>query len=281
MTFGNGGSSASVDVAARDGHYARPWWQLPESTLLPLISFGAFFALWELAARLEWINPFFFSSPVDVFLAGLAEIGEASFWNDVWTSSYEFLAGYLGAVGTGIAFGLVTGWYRRAAYFFDPWLAAFNAMPRIALLPLIVLWLGIGVWSKIAIVFLGVFFPVALNTFHGVRTVDRDHLQVALSYGASQSKLFQTVILPSVVPFVMTGARIGVGRAVAGVVVGEFYTAQAGLAHRIFRAGQQFQTAEVLFGTLVITVLALGVYTAVRAVESRVTQRRGTLKSER
>lgn len=253
----------------------RSWYRRNERWILPGITFVAVFALWEVGSRAGWLHRVFFSSPSAVAVAGVAEVQDPSFWNDVWISSIEFLIGYTLALVTGVALGLITGWYRRAAYFMDPWLAAFNSMPRVALLPLVVLWLGLGIWSKVGLVFLGVFFPVALNTFHGVRTVDPRYRQVTRSFRASERKVFTTLILPSVVPFIASAARIGVGRGVAGVAIGEFFTSQAGVMHRIRDAAQFLETDRVLFGTLVITVLALGVYAAVQAIEVRVQRRYG------
>lgn len=252
-----------------------------EKALLPGITFALVIVAWELGARFEILNEFFFSSPTNILVTGLEEIRDPEFWYDMWISALEFGIGYILALVVGVAFGIATGSSRRLAFFFDPWLMAFNAAPRIALMPLIVLWLGLGIWSKVGVVFVGVLFPVAVNTFHGVRTVDSRYLQVAHSYGASTSMLFRTVTLPAIAPFVATGARIGIGRAVGGVTVGEFFTAQAGLLHRIFHAGRLFETGKVLFGTLVVTLLALGAYRLVQGVETRLAVSRGMIQSDR
>jgi NitT/TauT family transport system permease protein len=240
-----------------------------EATLLPLITFGAVLALWEIGSRAGALDPFFFSSPSRVIAAGAREIVLPRFWNDVWVSSQEFTVGYLAAVAIAVPFGLLTGWFRTLHDIFDPWLSGFNATPRLALLPLVVLWVGLGIMSKIVIVFLGVFFPVAVNTFHGVHTVDANLLEVSKSFGASTSKRIWTVVLPSVLPFALVGMRIGIGRAVGGVIVAEFFTSNAGLGNYIFRAGQQLQTDNLLFGALFITILALMVFRVASYFERR------------
>jgi NitT/TauT family transport system permease protein len=268
-------TATTPDDLEIDEAEATGWFRRNERWFLPGFTFVAVFALWEIGARAGWLHPVFFSSPSAVIIAGIAEVQDPRFWNDVWISSIEFLVGYTLALIIGVAVGLVTGWYRRAAYFMDPWLAAFNSMPRVALLPLVVLYLGLGIWSKVGLVFLGVFFPVALNTFHGVRTVDPRFRQVTRSFRASERKVFVTLVLPSVVPFIASAARIGVGRGVAGVAIGEFFTSQAGLMHMIRDAAQFLETDRVLFGTLVITVLALGVYATVQLIETRVQRRYG------
>jgi ABC-type nitrate/sulfonate/bicarbonate transport system permease component len=188
----------------------------------------------------------------------------------VGVSGQEFLIGYVLALVLGVPFGLVTGWFRNLNYFFEPWLSAFNATPRIALLPLVILWAGLGLASKVVIIFLGAFFPVAINTFLGVRTVDRNFVEVATTFGASRWKRITTVVMPSVLPFILVGMRIAVGRSVAGVVVGEFYQSNAGLGNMIFKAGQALQTDRLLFGALFMTVLALVFFQLIATLEGRV-----------
>jgi NitT/TauT family transport system permease protein len=168
-----------------------------------------------------------------------------------------------------IPFGLITGWYRRLGYAIEPWMNGLNATPRIALLPLVVLWAGIGPSATTVIVFLGVFFPVAINAFYGVRTVDRGLLAVANSFGASEFRKFHTLILPSMLPFILAGARLAIGRGVIGVVIGEFYSSQAGLGNYIFVAVATLQIDKVLFGALFITALALIAFVALQRLEHR------------
>ena len=245
------------------------WYLARERLVLPFATFAVLIGLWELGAQTGFLETFFFSSPSRVVAAGAAEVILPRFWNDVFVSGQEFLVGYVLAIVVAIPFGLLTGWFRTAHYLFEPWLSAFNATPRIALLPLVVLWVGLGIWSKITIVFLGVFFPVAINVFHGVRTVDRNHVDVARSFGASTAMRIRTVVLPTIVPFALVGMRIGIGRAVGGVLVGEFYTSTAGLGNMVFRAGQTLQTDRLLFGAIFITILALIAFRALSAVERR------------
>ena len=240
-----------------------------EPTLLPLAVLVAVIVLWEGAARLDLVPAFFFSSPSAIVASGARNIFEPEFWNDVVVSVQEFVVGYFAAIFFAIPFGLLTGWFRTPRYLFEPWLAGFNATPRLALLPLVILWVGLGFMSKAVIVFLGVFFPVAINTFHGVRTVDKNLLDVSSSFGASGPRRLWTVVLPSVLPFTLVGMRLGVGRAISGVVVAEYFTAQAGLGHFVFRAGSQLRTDDLLFGALFITALALLAFWAIAIVERR------------
>jgi len=252
----------------------RPRWQRwladRESFLLPSGSLFGLLLVWELAARLGLIETFFFSSPTLVLAAGAHHIQTPQFWRDVQVSSEEFFVGYMAAAALAIPFGLLTGWFRPLHYMFEPWLAAFNAMPRLALLPLVILWVGLGFWSKAVIVFLGVFFPVAINTFNGVRTVDPNLDEVSRTFGASTYRRIVSVVVPSVIPFTLVGLRLGIGRAVSGIVIAEFITAQEGLGKFIFRQSAQLDTAGMLFGTFFLTALAVLGFFALGVFERRV-----------
>jgi ABC-type nitrate/sulfonate/bicarbonate transport system permease component len=236
---------------------------------LPWLTFALLLAVWEICARAGIVDETFFSSPVGIWDAGVAALQTADFWNDTWVSLQEFLIGYVAAVLVAVPFGLAAGYSQRFQFFVDPWLNALNSTPRIALLPLVVLWFGLGLMSKVAIVFIGVFVSVAINTLGGARTVDRTLSDVATTFGASGMHRLTSVILPGILPFVLVGMRLGVGRAVAGVMVAEFFTSQAGLGNFIFRAGQTMQTGKLLFGAVVITVLALLGFQGLSVLERR------------
>ena len=242
-----------------------------ESMLLPLATFVIFLAAWEVGAIVGALDSFFFSSPSAIVAAGIVEMQLPRFWNDVFVSSSEFFIGYFLAVAVALPFGLLTGWFRRLHYWFDPWLSAFNATPRLALLPLVILWVGLGLWSKIVIVFLGVFFPVAINTFQGVRTVNRDLIEVSKTFGASIFMRLRSVVMPATLPFALVGMRVGIGRAVSGVIVAEFFTSQVGLGNMILRAGQRYEIDRLLFGALFITLLALLAFRGLSLIERRLT----------
>ena len=187
------------------------WFRRNERAALGMVGVLTFLAIWEFGSRLGLIDAFFFSKPTSIAAAGMREVQIPRFWNDIRVSGFELATGYAAAVILAVPLGLMLGWYRRASYLADPWLNLLNSLPRIALLPLIALWVGIGIESKITVVFLGVFFSVIIPTVQGVRTVDRRLLDVSRSFKASQRLLFTSVVLPSTVPFVVTGLRLGSG----------------------------------------------------------------------
>lgn len=254
---------------ARRGFLARLRLQSREERLWPLASFLLVGLVWELAADVGFLNPQFFSQPSAVIIAGIRDIQTSTFWDDVSSSVSVFLVGYAIAIAAGFAVGVLMGWFRRVEYLFGPWVDGLNATPSLALMPLILIWFGLGAPARMAIVFVTAFVPVVLNVYTGVRTVDQRLIRVAASFASSRSNLVRSVVVPSIAPFGFAGARIGVGRAVSGVVVGEFFAAQSGLAHRIFQDAEVLDTSSVLFNALAITFLALAAFKLVGLVERR------------
>jgi NitT/TauT family transport system permease protein len=242
-----------VNLAARLGRFARQH----ERALLGSAAVAVFLHLWELAGRTALVNPLFLSYPTAIAATGMRMWTSGELMEHIRVSGAEFALGYALAAGTAVPVGLAAGWYRRLGFVLDPFVAALNATPRIALMPLIVLWVGIGIWSKVAVIFLGAFFPICLSTFSGVRTVSDIHVRVARSFQAGDAHLFRTIVLPSCVPFILAGLRLGVGRALVGVVVGELYGASAGLGFLIAMAGSTFQTDRVFVGIGLIAAFGI------------------------
>jgi NitT/TauT family transport system permease protein len=229
----------------------------------------AVLVVWELTARTGVVNPLFISSPSLVAQAGYRLFAEGEIWNDLRVSAMEFLAGYLMAAAVAIPLGLAVGWYKRLSYILSPFIDTLNAVPRVTLLPLIVIWCGIGLWSKIVVVFLGAVIPMLINTMSGVRTNEERFLRVARSFGASQFRIFATIVLPGTVPFIFTGLKYAAGRALLGVVVGELYAATAGIGFLIAVSGNAFQTDKVFAGILIVTFTGLVTVEALNRLERR------------
>lgn len=212
-----------------------------------------FFLLWEYVGTSGLVNPLFVSAPSKIIAAAVKMFQQGDIFNDLYVSGTEFFLGFLIAIAIGIPLGMLLGWYRTVYYVLDPFVTAFNATPRIALTPLFIIWFGIGIWSKVALVFLGAIFPIILNTFSGVRTVDEMLLRAARSFGAKDRQIFTTIILPGSVPFILSGLRLGLGRALVGIVVGEMVAATAGIGYSMAIAGATFQTDKLFVGVLILT----------------------------
>jgi ABC-type nitrate/sulfonate/bicarbonate transport system permease component len=240
-----------------------------ERTIIGMGSLILFLALWEIVSRSGLVDPLFISSPVRVMKTGAALLSSGEIWPDLKVSMAEFLLGYAGAAAVGIALGLAMGWSKRVQYLFGPFVDTLNAVPRVTLLPLIVIWFGIGIWSKVVVVFLGAVIPIVINTQAGVNANEAKFLKVARSFGASELKLFVSIILPGAVPFIFTGLKYGAGRALLGVVVGELYAATAGVGHMIADAGNSFQTDVVFFGVLLFTASGLATVAVLDQLERR------------
>jgi len=258
-------SAPSYETIAR----GRPpaWHERYARLIYGALGIVGFLLFWEFGSRAGIINEFFFSRPTQIFEAGAREVQIPRFWDDVRVSATEFLTGYLLAIALAIPIGLAAGWYRRLQYALDPWFNFLNSLPRFALLPVIVIWVGLGIESKIAVVWLGAFFSIVIPTTQGVRTVDRRYIDVASSFGASQRRLFVTVVAPATVPFIVTGLRLGIARALIGVVTGELYAATDGLGVMINKASQQLAVDRLLFGVLLFTFAGIVGVEAVRRVE--------------
>ncbi len=227
---------------------------------------------WELVARLGLVDPIFLSSPSAVLRAGARLFAEGDIWADLRVSGTEFLLGYALAALVGIPLGLATGWWRRLSFVFGPFIDTLNAVPRLTLLPLLIIWFGIGIWSKVVVVFLGAVIPILISTHSGVQTNETRFLKVARSFGASEIKILSSIILPGTVPFIFTGLKYGVGRALLGVVVGELYAATAGVGYMIGAAGNTFQTDVVFFGILTFTLAGLATVAVLDLLERRFEQ---------
>jgi ABC-type nitrate/sulfonate/bicarbonate transport system permease component len=220
-----------------------------------LIGVGAvvvFLAIWQGVATSRVVPELFLPGPIDIASALAQYVASPEFVQDVATSGQELLIGFGLAILAGLPTGLVIGWYPRIRYALDPFISFFYSTPRIALLPLLIIWFGIGIWSKVAVIYLGAFFPIAINTLAGIRSLDPPLLKAARSFGASDMQIFRTVALPGSVPFILTGIRLGVGHALIGVVVGELVAAQHGVGLAMATAGSTFQTSKVFAGLIII-----------------------------
>ena len=241
-----------------------------EKKILGTIAVVLFLVVWELVGNVyQLINPMFMSAPSLIAKAGVELFRSGEIWNDLYVSGVEFAWGFALSVVVGIPFGIGIGWYKKMAYIFDPFINAMNATPRVALLPLIIIWLGIGILSKIGIIFIGAVFPLMINTRDGVKTTPITLVDAARSFGASQWQIFKSVVVPSTVPFVLTGLRLAVGRALIGVFVGELYAATAGIGFMITVAGATFQTDKVFVGILIFIITGLVVTDILDRIERR------------
>ena len=247
-----------LDVRVAEASKLYKFYLNNEQKILGTASVATFLILWELVGNiLQLINPMFMSAPSLIFAAAIQLFGSGEIYNDLYVSGLELFWGYFLSAIVAVPFGIMVGWYKKMSYIFDPFINAMNATPRVALLPLVIIWLGIGILSKVGIIFLGAVFPILINTRDGVKTTPYNLLTAARSFGASEWMLFKTVVLPSTLPFILTGLRLGLGRAIVGVMVGELYAATAGIGFMITVAGATFQTDKVFVGVLIFALTGM------------------------
>jgi NitT/TauT family transport system permease protein len=258
-----------------------------ERTILGFCAVTAALLLWEGFERGWWadlvrpligeaaehwrIKPIFISSPSMIAEAAYRMFfvtGEI--WPDIGQSAVEFAIGTLVAITMGIPLGLAAGWYPRLSCVVAPFLAALNATPQVAFLPLLVIWIGTGFATKVLIIALLAVLPIAINAQAAVRTTDARLIKVAASFGASEWLFFRSVVLPSSVPFLLTGLRLAVGRGMIGIVVGEVYGSSGGIGMMISQAGSRFETDRVFVGVLTIVAAGVILVELLRRVEQRV-----------
>jgi len=247
-----------LDVRVAEASRLYKFYLNNEKKILGAASVVVFLFIWELAGNIwQLINPMFMSAPSLIFRAAVQMFASGEVFNDLYISGVELFWGYFLSAAVAVPFGIVVGWYKRASYIFDPFINAMNATPRVALLPLVIIWLGIGILSKVGIIFLGAVFPILINARDGVKTTPYNLLVAARSFGASEWLIFKTVVLPSTIPFILSGLRLGLGRAIVGVMVGELYAATAGIGFMITVAGATFQTDKVFVGVLIFALTGM------------------------
>ena len=209
-------------------------------------------ALWEFIWFKQWVSPLFFSGPSAIAKEFWRLLTEGTLVADIRFSGKNFILGLSAATVTGVVLGVVVGWYRTIRLIFDPFFNALYATPRIAMIPLIIIWFGIDWKSKVFIVFMMAFFPILVNTVGGVRSLDPELLRAARAFCASDWQIFTTVAVPGSVPFILTGIRQGVALGLIGVVIGEMFGGSEGVGFLVAYGGQTFQTDTVFVGVFLI-----------------------------
>ena len=244
-------------------------WKRHRTAITRTIAVVIFFGVWEWSVRSGGVSPLFLSSPsliaerlVEVFADGsiwphMAASGEIAFW------------GFLFSVLFGVPLGTLMGRSRLARDTLEPFIMAKYSSPTVAFLPLLIIWLGIGAPSKIALVFLGAVFVIIINTEVGVSTVDRRLIETARSFTASELQILIKVVAPAAVPYIVAGMRLAIGRVLIMVVVAELYAATAGLGYLIFQAGASYDTAMLFVGVAILATTGIVLNSLLRGIERR------------
>ncbi len=235
-------------------------------------SIGLILGIWEAAWDAKMISPLFFSGPSAIAKQAIYAWTQGNLKGDLVYSGTNFTLGFLAAAIAGVVVGILVGWYKKVRMLADPILNALYATPRVAMIPLILMWFGIGMWSKVFIVFISAFFPVLVNTVGGMRAIDRDLLRAARAFCASDWQIFKTVAIPGAVPFILTGIRQGVALGLIGVVVGEMFGGSQGVGFMVAYGGQTFATDTLFVGVFIIALAGIVLTWLAERLERRFSQ---------
>ena len=222
-----------------------------------MLGLAGLLVLWEALTRTGWVPALFLPSPLGVLAAGWDMLRSGELLTHVATSLGRIVLGFaLGALG-GVAVGFAVGVFSLAEAIGAPIIAATFPIPKIALLPLLILWLGIGEAPRVAVITLGVFFPMAINTHAGVRHADPLLLRAAVSFGAGRWSLIRKVMLPSALPMIFAGLRLGAGTSLLLLVAAEMIAASSGIGFLILNAQNLMETTTLMVGIVVLSLLGL------------------------
>lgn len=225
------------------------------------------FLAWEIYGR--QVDPIFLSYPTAILRAVPNMLARGELQTALSTSIFELLVGLSLAIVFGVLFGLLMGRYRLLDYILDIQINALYSTPNVALIPLLILWFGLGFSAKVAIVFLAGFFPIIINTYSGVRNVGRGLVDVARVEDASETQIFTKIVVPASLPFIMTGIRLAMGRAIVGMVVAEMFTATDGLGGAVVTYGNAFATDKLFVVIILLALLGISLTEFVKLLERR------------
>jgi NitT/TauT family transport system permease protein len=235
--------------------------------LLGILAVVLFFAAWQAVYMVIPLDTLFMSKPSLIFLGLWDLIVTGELWHDLAVSAQPFFYGFTAAVFVGVAIGIVMGWRVRVGYALDPLMIVFYASPLVALAPLVVVFFGVGISGKAIIIFVLSVFPFIFNAAAGVRAVDRLLINVVRSLGGTEKDLYLKVLVPSVLPYIVAGARIAVGRGLIGVLVGEFFAASEGIGYAIAKYGDLFALDKMFACIIVIMIIAVVLTEGIRWAE--------------
>lgn len=224
---------------------------------------------WELAVRARIIDEFFFPLPSDILQTVWVWVSSGYVFPHLWVTLQESILAFIVGAAGGLLLGFLLARVRFLERLLDPFLQMFNALPRVVLAPIFLLWFGLGIWSKVAFGFTLVFFIVFFNTLEGVKSVDRVLVDNARMLGATEKQLLRHVFIPSALTWIFSSLHISVGFAITGAVVGEYLGASAGVGYAIAQAQGVFDTRGVFAGMFILMIAVLIIDLLVNRVEAR------------
>ena len=233
--------------------------------MIRLLSVVFVIGAWEVLGR--QVDPLFMSFPSAIAVSAARLVATGELFTALASSLQSLILAFVIASFAGISLGLLIGRYRAVEAATDWLVNALYATPLVAIIPLVILWFGLGNGAKLFIVTILAVFPILINTIAGVRNVPPQFIELGNSFAANEREIFTKIILPSALPYMMTGLRLGIGRAIIGMVVAEFFTAITGLGALIVKYGNQYDTATMFVPIFVLMLLGVTLSIAVRRAE--------------
>lgn len=243
-------------------------------TFTRLIILIAFFALWEIAGDLKWIDPFLTSTPSRMWKSLITIYKEGTLFKHIWVTCYETILGFLLGTFLGAAVAVVLWWSDFISKVLDPYLVVLNALPKVALAPIIIFWLGNGTGAIITVALLISIVVTIISILNGFKEVDEDKITLLRTFGASKLQILIHLIIPATIPNLISALKINVGLSWVGVIMGEFLVAKEGLGFLIVFGGQVSQLDMVMMSIIILSVLAFFMYSIVSAVEKQFANKR-------
>ena len=243
-----------------------------DSTILRVGSVLAGLVFWHFLATTVINDTTFLVSPIVVVATGYEMLFvNGELYPHLFASSWIFFYGFLLAIVAGVPLGFVMALSPVVRDYVNPWMTTLYTTPRIAFAPLLLLWFGVSGGAKVSIVFLGCVFPILINSYYGMRVVNREYVELARSFRLNSRALFFKILLPASVPFVLSGVRLAIGRGLTGVAIAEWFGATEGLGYLIFFAGQTLNIPILFVGVAVFAALGIFGFEVVRRVEAYAT----------
>jgi sulfonate transport system permease protein len=236
--------------------------------LIRVVSVVVVLTLWQYVG--SGIDPVLFTTPAAVAQAAYGMIVSGELWNYLWPSLVIFAAGLTIAAVVGVATGLLLARFWVIDVAFGVYITFLYSIPAVALVPLIVLWAGFESTAKIIVLFLFAFFPMAINTYQGVKNVDPRLIEVGRSFRCSERQLWANIVLPGALPFIVTGLRLAVGRGLIGMVLADQYTAISGIGYLIVRTAATYQVEKMFVPIVTLGILGITLTALLRVLERRV-----------
>lgn len=255
---------ARAERAAADRRHRRQWVNLA----IRLASLATALLLWELAAFN--VDPVLFTSPTKVAVAAYKMVLSGELWTYLWPSLVVLGVGFSLAVVAGIGIGLLLARFWVLDVALNVYITFLYSIPSVALVPLIVLWAGFDTTAKVIILFLFAFFPMVINTYQGVKSVDPKLLEVGRAFRCSEGQLWANIVLPASLPFIVTGLRLALGRGLIGMVLADLYTAISGIGYLIVRTAATYQVDKMFVPIVTLGLLGVTLTALLRVAEKRV-----------